>query len=253
VRRSESVQKDHVHTLQQQLPGSCVALVRGVCRCSCCLCRAYSRHCCRSLQQNACTCQDAAQQQLYFFPVHCLQFMPGQQQLLQLQPLTTPRLQARQLSLCRNHNSPGIPLLQNHAFPAACWRCAVSCIFLQAATPTLPQSQLCPNQMFADRHSTYAPFFPSAGGYTDPAACLVPLGHFFNGQAAVPCPKGQWNDRAPPNTDSCKFCPAGLTTFGSATGATSQANCSWVLPGYGYSAALVPFRCPRGEAEGCRL
>jgi hypothetical protein len=87
-----------------------------------------------------------------------------------------------------------------------------------------------------------------SGGYYDPAACMVPLGHFFTGQATAPCPKGQWNDRTPPATDVCRFCsPAGLTTFGDAAGAASRASCSWVLPGYGYTADLVPFRCPRAE------
>uniref|UniRef100_A0A383VEK0 Tyrosine-protein kinase ephrin type A/B receptor-like domain-containing protein n=1 Tax=Tetradesmus obliquus TaxID=3088 RepID=A0A383VEK0_TETOB len=85
------------------------------------------------------------------------------------------------------------------------------------------------------------------GGYFDPAACLVPPGFGLIGDAAVPCPKGTWNNRTAPAAVGCRPCsPAGLTTRGNLTGATSPAACSWVLPGWGYSTALAPFRCPRG-------
>lgn len=99
-----------------------------------------------------------------------------------------------------------------------------------------------------------------AGGYFDPAACLVPPGFGLIGDAAVPCPKGTWNNRTAPAAVGCRPCsPAGLTTRGNLTGATSSAACSWVLPGWGYSTALAPSRCPRGAArreycvESCRV
>jgi hypothetical protein len=77
---------------------------------------------------------------------------------------------------------------------------------------------------------------------------MVPAGYGYTGGGAHTCLKGFYNDAITQPVENCKRCPLpGLTTRGSRRGATSLANCSWVLPGWGFNTTRIPFICPRGE------
>ncbi|KAI8465002.1 MAG: hypothetical protein J3K34DRAFT_438511, partial [Monoraphidium minutum] len=93
-------------------------------------------------------------------------------------------------------------------------------------------------------------------GSTNASACaLVNAGFFYNGTSVLPCPANtaepaprNRSDAAPP----CNACPDGTST----NGATAQAQCLWLLPGYemrtvgatnGTAGTKTAFLCPAEE------